>query len=149
MGKLPFHRGHTHDELQGWHVPRHSVQITLACPTVLREPPTSILDYQQSPTYFSFVTLRHFKTVEKRDAGYTLIELMELIAAIASGAFVADKVARHFQGIWHTIVYWSIATVGSGIFFLFFLYSFGYLFHFLDRRKKQTASSKEGSGNAS
>ena len=79
--------------------------------------------------------IRQHTSTRRCVAGYTLIELLEGIAAIALGAWLADTVSSHFDGTWRTIVLWTIRTVGSGIFFLCFLYGFGYLFDYLERRK--------------
>ena len=69
-------------------------------------------------------------------AGWTLIELLECIAAIALGGWLADKASSHFEGVWHSVVFWTIATVGSGVIFVLFLYGFGYLFSYLRRHEK-------------
>ena len=89
-----------------------------------------------------------FRQHNSNRAGYTLIELLEGIAAIALGAWLADKVGSHFQGVWHTIVYWTIATVGSGIIFLCFLFGFGYLFASRKHRQIQKASDGKDTRNA-
>jgi hypothetical protein len=71
----------------------------------------------------------------RNDAGYTVIELFEAIAAIALGGLLADKLSSHFHGFWHTTILWTVRTAGSGVIFIIFLYGFGYLFGYLGRRK--------------
>ena len=90
------------------------------------------------------MTTRQYTSTRKCNAGYTLIELLEVIAAIALGAWLADKVSSHFDGTWRTVVLWTIRTVGSGVFFLCFLYGFGCLFDYLERRKiPKTSDGKD------
>lgn len=74
--------------------------------------------------------------------GYTLIEMVEVIAAIALGALLAEKVSLHFDGTWRSVVLWSSRTVGSGIFFLCFLFGVNYLAKSL-RRQQDWETSKE------
>ena len=68
-------------------------------------------------------------TRKQRDqrSGYTLIELLEVIAAIAIGAWLADTASNYFEGVGRKVVYWTIATVGSALIFLCFLVGIGYL----------------------
>jgi prepilin-type N-terminal cleavage/methylation domain-containing protein len=68
-----------------------------------------------------------------RRSGYTLIELLEAIVAIAIGACLAETASKYFEGIGQKVVYWTIATVGSAIIFLCLLFGIGYLFHFRTR----------------
>lgn len=77
------------------------------------------------------------------DAGYTLIELLEGIAAIALGMWLADVASSHFEGAGHTIVLWTIRIVGSGIIFLCFLFGFGYLFGCLRKRNPPKTPDRE------
>jgi hypothetical protein len=83
------------------------------------------------------ITGRQKSSLNKRrqDAGFTVIELLEGIAAFALGGWLAEKLSSHFEGFWHTAVLWSVRTVGSGVIFLLLLYGFGYFFSYLDRRK--------------
>lgn len=62
-----------------------------------------------------------------RCAGYTLIELLELIAAIALGAWLADTASDYFEGAGRKVVYWTVATVGSALIFVCLLVGVGYL----------------------
>jgi len=73
----------------------------------------------------------------------TLIELLEVIAAIAIGAWLAETVSIHFQGASRKVVFWVIATVGSGVIFLCLLVGLGYLFEFGSRRKRNKAKTGE------
>jgi hypothetical protein len=94
------------------------------------------------------MTFSHLPTTRRSNAGYTLIELLEAIAAIALGAWLADVVSGHFDGTWRTVVLWTIRTVGSGIFFLCFLFAFGYLFDYLERRALPKTPDGEDTHNA-
>ena len=73
-----------------------------------------------------------------RRSGYTLIELLEAIVAIAIGACLADTASMYFEGIGQKVVYWTIATVGSAIIFLCLLFGIGYLFHFRTRGQSKS-----------
>ncbi len=94
------------------------------------------------------MTIREHTSTRKCDAGCTLIELIEVVAAIALGAWLADKVSSYFTGAWRTLVLWTIRTIGSGIIFLCFLYGFGYLLAYLERRKTQKTSDEKHTPNA-
>ncbi len=74
-------------------------------------------------------------------AGYTLIELLEAIAAIALGVWSANTLSGHCEGVWRAIVFWTVATVGSGIIFVLFLYGFGTLFGYLRRHGKNQSET--------
>jgi hypothetical protein len=78
----------------------------------------------------------------------TAIELLTALAAIALGGWLASIVGSHFEGTWHAIVFWTIATVGSGIFFCAFYKSLITFFAFLKRRKIQKASNGKDPRNA-
>ena len=71
----------------------------------------------------------------------TAIELFTAIAAIALGGWLASIVGSYFVGAWHTIVFWTIATVGSGILFCAFYKGLITFFAYLKRRKIQKASN--------
>ena len=81
-------------------------------------------------------------------AAYTLIEVLEAVAAIALGVWLADAVSSHFDGAWREFVLWTIRIAGSGIIFLFFLFGFGYLFDCLQRRKPPKATDGTDTHNA-
>ncbi len=89
-----------------------------------------------------------FREHQSSRAGYTLIELLECIAAIALGGWLADRLSSHFTGVWHKIVFWSVATVGSGVIFLIFLFGFGYLFSYLSRHKTSKPAHESDKTNA-
>lgn len=61
-------------------------------------------------------------------AGYTIIEIIEFIIAIILARWLADNLSSHFEGTWHTVVFWIVAIVGNLVFFLCLLFAFGYLF---------------------
>lgn len=83
------------------------------------------------------------------DSGCTLIELFEGIAALMLGMWLADVASSHFEGVWRTVVLWTVRTLGSGIIFLCFLFGFGYLFGCLEGRKTpETPDAKDTTAGA-
>ena len=64
---------------------------------------------------------------------FTLIEVFEGIVAYALGRWMADRFSSHFDGRWHSIVWWTTAIVGTLTIFLGLLYSIGWLAHRGDR----------------
>ena len=72
----------------------------------------------------------------KRDAGYTLIELLEFILAAFAANLLADRLACYFVGAWHGVVFWLVAIVGTLAFGFLFMIGFGYLFDFIGSRKR-------------
>ena len=94
------------------------------------------------------MTFRQHTSARRCDAGYTLIELLEAIAAIALGEWLGDVVSSHFEGTWRTVVLWTIRIVGSGVFFLCFLFGFAYLFDCLERRKIPKTKDGKDTDNA-
>lgn len=82
-----------------------------------------------------FMKLRRHTIIMRVHAGFTLIELLEAIVAIALATWLADIVSSHFEGTWHTVAFWIVRIACSVVFFLCLLCGFGYLFHYLDRRR--------------
>lgn len=80
--------------------------------------------------------------------GWTLIEVLEGVAAIALGGWLADRLSSHIEGVRHKIVFWSIATVGSGIIFVIFLFGFGYLLSYSRRHKPSGPAHESDTSDA-
>lgn len=89
---------------------------------------------------------RHTSEGRGRD-GFTLIEVLECVAAVALGMWLADVASSHFEGAARTVVLWTVRTGGSGILFVCFLFGFGYLFDQLEGRKTRTKSAGGDSEN--
>jgi len=85
--------------------------------------------------------ITHFQK-HQSSAGYTIFEVLEMVAAISLAAWLAESVSNHFEGVWHTVVYWTIAIIGTLVFFICFLFAFSYL---LARRRKSSTQPDEKS----
>ena len=71
----------------------------------------------------------------RREAGYTLIELLEFILAAAIATFLAERLAAHFHDAMHTVVFYAVTIIGTLGLGLSFMIGFGHIFNYFDRRK--------------
>jgi hypothetical protein len=67
--------------------------------------------------------------------GWTLIDLLAMIAAAFLARWMADKFSSHFDSPWNSIVFWTTAIVGTPIFFVVIMFILGGIVHWKDRRK--------------
>jgi Kef-type K+ transport system membrane component KefB len=82
------------------------------------------------------ITRRQQSSLNKRRQGFTVIEVLEGVAACFLAFWLAEKLSSYCEDFWRTSVLWTVTTVGSVAIFFILLYGFGYLFHYLSRRKK-------------
>lgn len=70
-----------------------------------------------------------------QNAGYTLIELLEFIFASFLARLLAERVASHIAGVWHTPALWTITILGTLVFGFSIIIGQGYIRYFFRRKK--------------
>jgi hypothetical protein len=67
-------------------------------------------------------------------AGFTLIELVEVILAISFAVWLASRLAGHFHGVWRVVVFGTVALVGTLVLSVSLIIGFGYIFAYVEHR---------------
>ena len=84
--------------------------------------------------------MRYQKSLHAAD--FTILEVLEMVAAIILARWLAESVSSHFGGTWHAVVYWAVAIIGTLAFFFYFLFAVSY---FLPRCRKSSKQTDEKS----